>query len=183
MWFWIGTASAALLRIVVIWRDEGIYPGLPADLIIPVDYFVFALGFPAVLLLAVAAIARHAGNGVLSRRTVALSAWLGAPALVLAPDIVGRQFGRWGDLRHELVQYQQDIEKYVREHGRVGTEAQAAALVTVLPSRQFTFSRNGPEVWIVYRWWWGDEAQTLIIWGRGRSAAFDFGTMICDYVD
>jgi hypothetical protein len=112
-----------------------------------------------------------------------LSAFFAAPALVLAPDIVGRQFGRWADLRHELALYQHDVERYVREHGPVSTEAKAEALAKIYPSREFAFGDSGPVVYIVYRWWWGDQAQALIVWGRGRSAAFDLQTMICEHVD
>ena len=182
MWFWVSVASTALLRSAFIWGTEGIYPGLPADFI-PVDFFVFAFGAPAAILLAVAMVARGAGRASLFRRMLGLAALLGAPALVLAPDIVGRQFGRWADLHHELVRYQVDVEKYVREHGPVDTEAQAEALTKVYPSREFAFRENGPNVYIVYRWWWGSKARALIIWGRGRSAAFDLHTMVCDHTD
>jgi hypothetical protein len=182
MGYWIGVVAAALLRIAFIWLDEGIYPGLPADFI-PVDFFVFVFGLPAALLLAVAMVARRAGTGSLLRWAPRLSAFFAAPALVLAPDIVGRQFGRWADLRHELALYQHDVERYVREHGPVSTEAKAEALAKIYPSREFAFRDSGPVVYIVYRWWWGDQAQALIIWGRGRSAAFDLQTMICEHVD
>ena len=182
MRYWIGIVAAALSRIAFIWLDEGIYPGLPADFI-PVDFFVFAFGLPAALLLAVAMVARRAGAGSLLRWATRLSAFFAAPALVLAPDIVGRQCGRWADLRHELVLYQRDVERYVREHGPVSTEAKADAFARIYPSREFAFRDGGPVVYIVYRWWWGDQAQALIIWGRGRSAAFELQTMICEHVD
>lgn len=182
MWIWIGVAAVAILRILVIWSDDGIYPGLPGDFI-PLSALLWFFGGLAVLGLALAMRARRrAGNAPVTTTRV-LVALLVAPALIVLPDVVGFQFGRWSELHRELVAYDRDVKQYVREHGPITTEAEAQALRKVYPSRPFAFGGRGPEVLIVYRWWWGPNARVLIIWGRGASAAFDLRTMICDYTD
>lgn len=95
-----------------------------------------------------------------------------------------RNFGRWADLKRDLSVIEEDAAHYIAMNGPIDDAPKAADFHELERMRgrnlSFTFGPGLPHVDIVYRWWW---QRVTIIWGRGRSAAFELDTMTCDAFD
>lgn len=194
----VTTAGAVLHDRSMFWLEalfgdsqRRMFPGLPGDPPGPETLGWIALHALAVCLV-VACVrwslllrARKPGPDWILRFLVSFSLVLGATLIPVGLAIRARNYGRWGDLKSELIAFTAAVRAYETVHGTIDTKAEVDQFYRAEPARQertFSFTANGPEVEIVYRWW-AHPPRVMIIWGRGSSAGFDLDTMICEAYD
>jgi hypothetical protein len=170
-------------------RDP-IFPSLPGDPPVPetLSYLALvALGFWTLVACAGLARARfgRVRRSALSSWTVRISIFCALAAVVTIASaalvVRERNFGRWADLKRELIAFRQSVRSYEAVHGVIHTQEQVKSFYAADPERHartFSFTQRGPEVHLVYRIW-VDPPQIMIIWDGGRSAGFDLDTMEC----
>lgn len=181
-----------LLPAALFGDSQGrMFPGLPGDP--PGPETIGMLTLPALAVCLVVACvrwssvrrARRPGPDPMLRFLAAFSMILVAALIAAGWAIRARNYGRWGDLKRELIALTAAVRTYEAVHGTIDTEAEVDQFYRADPARHvrtFSFTANGPEVAIVYRWW-ARPPRVMIIWGRGSSAGFDLATMICDAFD